>query len=126
MYHTSNLRSLTFHFAQLESFMLEDHIDPDLLFKPDEVEERKLFLLVQLPRGLCFACGRCSATCDMNLDDWSYTHRFTMIPVFAPSGKYGPTLFVFKGDKIHYLTVSGRKSTYTECPTDRLPRCSVI
>ena len=118
-----NGAALANHFATLEKVIRENGIGPERIFNLDEAG-------VTPDRD---TNGRRSSKrfmardqqCDMQLNEWLYSNRVTIMPIISASGEAGPPLFVFK-DKLPYRVslVDGKK--FVETPADKLPQEAVV
>lgn len=119
-----NANTLTSHFAQLRELVAQNCLDSYRDWNLDETgttpgrdstgatKERKF---VRRKEGS-----------DFKTASFKNTHRVTVMPCVSAGGEIGPTLYVFKGQKMPYREVVIAGETVVETLATHLPRNSVV
>jgi len=123
-YAAVNANTLTSHFAQLEELISQYELDRYRVWNLDETgttpgrdsngatKERKF---VRRQKGS-----------DFKTASFKNTHRVTVMPCVNAGGEIGPTLYVFKGQKMPYREVVVGGKLVVETFATHLPRNSVV
>lgn len=116
------------HFATLEKLLHENNMGPEHIFNLDEcgVTPDK-DCGGRLPARRFLPARTCNKQrTDIEMAEFDYKHRVTMMPVVSAAGVTGPPLFVFSGTRVQYEVIEADGIRVPRPVTHRLPTSSCI
>eukprot|EP00171_Calliarthron_tuberculosum_P002273 IDg2273t1 len=119
-----NAEILTTHFATLSVVMERYAFDAQRIWNLDETGATPDKDINGRSRCRRFLDRRGAQ--DLKIAEFRRTHRVTMMPVISAAGQCGPTLFIFKGQRMPYREVLRHGVAHVQTYADLLPRGSVM